>query len=267
MSDWDFLHDMHNEGYSADKIADAAACGYNPYEIDLDALGYSSKDWEVIESNRNLGFSGVNPELETIFESLVDSADAFYRLTNRYLQIWGELGELYAELKYGIKRHKPHTKGSDGKLGNDFIEIKTISPEKKKEAVKVKRAGNFNKLLIVKISPDFKFEGQLIARKELQKGEGKHATASWTKELAKDEKKYMRTSFPQPQIVITKSMTASPEAKIYAALGSPTYLDIKLQSKLGLSTHDFTKAIDELANTKKIKRSSQDNEKWVRNTK
>ena len=32
MSDWDFLHDMHNEGYSPDQIADAAACGYNPFE-------------------------------------------------------------------------------------------------------------------------------------------------------------------------------------------------------------------------------------------
>jgi hypothetical protein len=122
----------------------------------------------------------VNPELVTIFERLVDNAESFYKLTNRYLQIWGELGELYAEIEYGIKRHKPHTRGSDGKLGNDFIEIKTISPEKNNEQVKVKRAGNFNKLLIIKINKDFTFEGQLIARKNLSKGEGKHATASWS---------------------------------------------------------------------------------------
>jgi hypothetical protein len=32
MSDWDFLHDMHNDGYSPEQIADAAACGYNPWE-------------------------------------------------------------------------------------------------------------------------------------------------------------------------------------------------------------------------------------------
>lgn len=32
MSDWDFLHDMHNEGYSADEIADAAAVGYAPWQ-------------------------------------------------------------------------------------------------------------------------------------------------------------------------------------------------------------------------------------------
>lgn len=32
MSDWDFLHDMHNEGYSVDEIADAAAMGYAPWQ-------------------------------------------------------------------------------------------------------------------------------------------------------------------------------------------------------------------------------------------
>lgn len=31
MSDWDFLHDMHHQGYSADDIADAAAIGYAPW--------------------------------------------------------------------------------------------------------------------------------------------------------------------------------------------------------------------------------------------
>lgn len=48
MSDWNFLHDMHDDGYSPDQIADAAACGYTPSEVDIDALGYSSDDWEVI---------------------------------------------------------------------------------------------------------------------------------------------------------------------------------------------------------------------------
>jgi hypothetical protein len=32
MSDWDFLHDMHNEGYSAQDISDAAAIGYAPWQ-------------------------------------------------------------------------------------------------------------------------------------------------------------------------------------------------------------------------------------------
>ncbi len=182
MSDWDFLHDMHNDGYSPEQIADAAACGYNPDEIDASAWGYSPDEWQPIDENELLTeVSRVNPELVMIFESLVDNAKSFYTLTDRYLQIWGELGELFGEIHYGIKRHKPHTKGSDGKLGNDFIEIKTISPEKGLEKVKVKRAGNFNKLLIVKINEDFSFESQLIARKNLPKGDGVHVRASWKK--------------------------------------------------------------------------------------
>ena len=32
MSDWDFLHEMHNRGYSSADIADAAGCGYAPWE-------------------------------------------------------------------------------------------------------------------------------------------------------------------------------------------------------------------------------------------
>ena len=176
MSDWDFLHDMHNDGYSAEQIADAAACGYNPWE------------WQLLpEEELPAVCLQEDPELAEIFESLVDSAKSYYALTGRYLQIWGELGELYAEIKYSIKRHKPHTRGSDGKLGNDYIEIKTISPEKAGELVQVKRAGNFNKLLVIKITKDFDFEGRFIERKTLSKGDGTHARVSWSKLTATDK--------------------------------------------------------------------------------
>jgi hypothetical protein len=166
MSDWDFLHDMNNAGYSPEQIADAAACGYNPWE------------WELVGEKESP--AQVDPELVMIFESLVENARSYYELTERYLQIWGELGELYAEITYGIKRHKPHTRGSDGKLGNDFVEIKTISPEKDGGQVQVKRAGNFNRLLVIKISDNFEFEGRFIERKRLSKGEGTHARVSWS---------------------------------------------------------------------------------------
>jgi hypothetical protein len=169
MSDWDFLHDMHNDGYSSEQIADASACGYNPWE------------WAPTDEKEFLGARlQDDPELAIIFDSLVESAMSYHELTGRYLQIWGELGELYAEITYGIKRHKPHTRGSDGKLGNDFVEIKTMSPEKVGDQVQVKRAGNFNKLLIIKINEKFEFEGRFIARKQLSKGEGTFARAAWS---------------------------------------------------------------------------------------
>ena len=147
MSDWDFLHDMHASGYSPAQIADAAACGYNPWEWQPD----HEAELRARRSQPSLG-------LVQILESLVENAMKYHALTGRYLQIWGELGELHAEIAYGIKRHKPMTPGSDGKIGNDYVEVKTISPEKNSTEVQVKRAGNFNKLLIVKISDDFRFD-------------------------------------------------------------------------------------------------------------
>jgi hypothetical protein len=119
-------------------------------------------------------------DLIHIFETLVDDAFNYRQITGRYLPIFGELGELFAEITFGIKRHKPRTQGSDGRLGNDFIEIKTITPEKTNEKVSVKRQGNFNKLLVVKISEEFEFEARMLDRKDMSKGEGKVATVSWS---------------------------------------------------------------------------------------
>ena len=169
MSDWDFLHDMRNDGYSPEQIADAAACGYNPWEWEL----VDERDWPAVRPQ-------ADPKLVEIFDRLVETAVSYHELTGRYLQIWGELGELFAEAGYGIKRHKPHTRGSDGKLGNDYVEIKTISPEKEGDQVEVKRAGNFNKLLVVRISEAFEFEGRFVARKQLPMGKGKYARVSWS---------------------------------------------------------------------------------------
>jgi hypothetical protein len=124
-------------------------------------------------------FPETDVEIVKVFEELLYVAADYKQLTGRYLQIWGELGELYGEIKYGIKRHSPGAAGSDGRLGKDWIEIKTISPEKTNNKVQVKRAGNFNKLLIVKIDENFEFESKLIDRKLIKKGKGKYANVSW----------------------------------------------------------------------------------------
>lgn len=129
--------------------------------------------------------SNANPstlELWELLAELIEIAKNYREVTSRHLPIFGELGELYGEIKYGIKRHKPNTPGSDGKIGNDFVEIKTISPVKTNNTVSVKRAGNFNKLLIVKISDDFKFKSKMLDRKSLKKGNGKYAKALWKEE-------------------------------------------------------------------------------------
>ncbi len=85
---------------------------------------------------------GADAEVIRVFEQLLKAASLYKKRTGRYLQICGELGELYAEIKFGLKRHRPGAAGSDGRLGNDFVEVKTISPEKTKDKEIVKLSGH-----------------------------------------------------------------------------------------------------------------------------
>jgi hypothetical protein len=98
--------------------------------------------------------------------------DYLYGLT--YLQVWGELGEIYAEIKFGLRRHVTHAPGSDGTIDGKLGEVKTISPEKASDIVLVKSQDNFEQLLIVRIDRDFQFRSKLIDRSELKGGTGKH---------------------------------------------------------------------------------------------
>ena len=141
-----------------------------------------SWDWingQIADQELRGEHPNANLEVVKIFQDLVSLAETYKRETGRYLQIWGELGELYAEIKFGVVRHRPGTPGSDGRIGNDWVEVKTISPEKLTGDIQVKRAGNFNKLLVVRISEDFEFEARMIDRKLLRKGKGKHAKLQW----------------------------------------------------------------------------------------
>lgn len=137
--------------------------------------------WEYInqlQAEEDAGFvvPAVSQEMKDIFQALVHTAANYKDVTGRFLDIFGELGELYAEIQLGISRHKPNTPGSDGRVGNDFVEVKTISPLKQDDKVRVKRQGNFNKLYVVRISENFFFEGRMIDRRKLKKGDGKFAS-------------------------------------------------------------------------------------------
>ena len=143
-----------------------------------------SWDWingQLYKQELQEQYPKADPELVEIFESLVGIATEYHQKTGRYLQMWGELGEFYAEIKYGIKRHRPGTPGSDGRIGNDFIEVKTISPEKGYHKVQVKRSGNFSKLVVVRITEHFDFESRIINRTSLRKGSGKAAHVAWSR--------------------------------------------------------------------------------------
>lgn len=185
MGDWDFLHEMHDRGYSADEIALAAGVGYAPWEeayisrewVDKELKGQSLdaakslKTKEPFKSRDGFAFSVL--EQAEIFEDLVDCAERHLKNTGRYLQVWGELGEIYAEIKFGLRRHGTRQAGSDGTIEGKLVEVKTISPEKASDQVSVKSQGNFEQLLIVRIDENFEFTGKLIDRGELADGGGR----------------------------------------------------------------------------------------------
>lgn len=118
-------------------------------------------------------------ELTEVFMRLVDIAQEYRELTGRYLEIWGELGEIFAEIRHGLVRHPKHHAGSDGTISGALVEVKTISPEKKTNRVYVKRSGNFEKLLIVRVSEDFWFSSKLFDRSDLREGASPMIKARW----------------------------------------------------------------------------------------
>lgn len=182
MGDWDFLYEMNERGYSPEEIADAAGCGVAPWQ-----WKYIGRDWidsqledepeddaysvEPFQSRDGFPFSVLNQT--QIFQDLVDCATRHFENTGRYLQVWGELGEIYAEIKFGLRRHGTHSAGSDGTIAGKLVEVKTISPEKSSDRVIVKSQGNFEQLLIVRIDRDFQFQGKLFNRSELKGTAGK----------------------------------------------------------------------------------------------
>lgn len=73
-----------------------------------------SLDWingQLYEQDVRAQYPKVGPQLAMLFDDLVESAHNCHAMTGRYLQIWGELSELYAEVQFGIQRHKPQTPG------------------------------------------------------------------------------------------------------------------------------------------------------------
>lgn len=132
---------------------------------------------EPVSSREGFPFS-ILKQIE-IFNDLVECATRHHENTGRYLQVWGELGEIYAEIKFGLRRHGSLHQGSDGTIDGKLVEVKTISPEKSSNKVQIKRSGDFEQLLIVKINQEFEFQGKLINRTKLREGIGTHYKAKF----------------------------------------------------------------------------------------
>lgn len=130
------------------------------------------KEWRAKYPNADL-------TLVPIFESLLSTALMYHAHTGNHLHVYGDIGELYGAITHGMRLNRTYAQGSDGRLGNDLIEIKTISPMKQTDTVEVNMARNFSKLLIVRINREFDISGKLIDRKALPKAKGK-VRVSWS---------------------------------------------------------------------------------------
>ncbi len=105
--------------------------------------------------------------------------------TGKVSPLWGRIGELYAAFRYGIRLSRKNAQGHDGRLDNDLVEIKTITPRKRKAFVRVKRAGNFNKIAVVRIRPDLQVEVRMVRRDRLPTGNhGAYFKLSWHRACA-----------------------------------------------------------------------------------
>lgn len=140
--------------------------------------------WDEINSHLDrlefqARFPNLDVDLVPIFQELLAVAQDYHHLTGSHLQVYGDLGELYGAITHGIKLHRNYAQGSDGKLGNHFVEVKTITPFKTKDTITLNLKRNFSKVLIVKIDADFEVQGKLIDRKALKKVKGDKLTLNW----------------------------------------------------------------------------------------
>lgn len=71
----------------------------------------------------------------------------------------------------------PARAGGGGTIDGKKVEVKTVSPEKGNNRVLVKRLGDFEQLLIVRIDENFQFTGKLIDRSRLMGGGGRFLRA------------------------------------------------------------------------------------------
>lgn len=65
-------------------------------------------------------------------------------------------------------------------LGDDFVEVKTITPFKRSDTVTLNLRRNFSKVLIVRIDADFEVRSALVDRRKLLKVKGPYLKLNWS---------------------------------------------------------------------------------------
>lgn len=153
-----------------------------------DVVDHSHLSLLEYQADLRIRFPKADIVLIPYFEALLKLAENYFNDTQRHLQVYGDIGELFGAITYGIKLNRNYAPGADGRLENDHVEIKTITPFNKHDRVMVKLDGNFSKLLLVKIDEDFCVSGRLIDRKDLKRTKGSPLRVTWSDVEAKPQK-------------------------------------------------------------------------------
>ena len=98
-----------------------------------------------------------DPEVVALFDELLAAAKSYRRLTGRHLEVFAELGELYAEIHYGVGCSR-----RNALLGTGGVAVRTT----KMSAPKVSLRGieDLDRLLVIRISDDYEFEAKVADR-------------------------------------------------------------------------------------------------------
>ena len=96
--------------------------------IDPEEVRYSRLAELEREAHLRLKYPNADLTLIPYFQDLLTLAESYFQETGQHLNVYGDIGELFGAIMYGIKLHRNYAQGSDGRLGDDFVEIKTISP-------------------------------------------------------------------------------------------------------------------------------------------
>ncbi|WP_299928721.1 hypothetical protein [uncultured Pelagimonas sp.] len=139
--------------------------------------------WQSIDSHLErlelkARYPNADVDLIPVFEELLSVAQHFHISTGKHLSIYGDIGELFGAIHFGIQLHPNYAQGSDGRLGKDFVEVKTITPFKSNNSVQVRLDRHFSKLLVVKVDEYHEVSGLLVDRKKLPKAK-KYLKLDW----------------------------------------------------------------------------------------
>lgn len=140
----------------------------NAIWMDGEWVSWEEIGYELDRQELRDRYPNADPALVRYFGELLELAESYHLETGRHLQVYGDIGELFCAITLGMRLHRNYAQGSDGRRGNDFIEVKTIAPFNQSERVQVKLSGNFSHLFVVRIDEDFRVSGRMIDRRSLR---------------------------------------------------------------------------------------------------